>query len=131
MTPLAYSGMRELHLREWHCTLCDFFKQGFPLSKPHDCTKSHVFQLSFGSWKLSEIEHSGTALSTLCCYSFRVFFSSFFRVVKTVLDMLGVFRLMCDEFNKHRSSQPDDPVTQISILVGRVSFPYSASHTLT
>lgn len=25
MTPLAYSGMRELHLREWHCTLCDFF----------------------------------------------------------------------------------------------------------
>lgn len=24
MTPLAYSGMRELHLREWHCTLCDF-----------------------------------------------------------------------------------------------------------
>lgn len=108
------------------------FKQGFPLSKPHDCTKSHVFQLSFGSWKRSEIVYSGTALSTLYCYSFRVFFSSsFFHVVKTVPDMLGVVRVMCDEFNKHRSSQPDDPVTQISILVGRVSFPYAASHTLT
>lgn len=67
----------------------------------------------------------------LCAAIHSVFFSSFFRVVKTVLDMLGAFRLMCDEFNKHRSSQPDDPVTQISILVGRVSFPYSASHTLT
>lgn len=109
------------------------FKQGFPLSKPHDCTKSHVFQLSFGSWKQSEIMLSGTALSTLYCYSFRVFFffPSFFRVVKTLPNMLGVDRLMCDEFNKHRSSQPDDRVTQIRILIGRVSFPYSASHTLT
>lgn len=91
MTPLAYSGMRELHLREWHCTLCDFFKQGFPLSKLHDCTKSHVFQLSFGSWKLSEIEHSGTALSTLCCYSFRVFFFFFFPCCENCSRYVGCF----------------------------------------